>query len=169
MKNYIIGIMAVIILFLVSVIYKNTSPGQAGTTFPVLEETRERVPKDVTVPLYLYVFFSSRNCYDCLQVVRELNDLEPHFIVTGVVTEDELKDEKKIRSITGVTFPLVSINKYNKFLPWYTPSIIGVSPNGVILFNLPGVPQQEENIGKFLHSLYGKVYFMLLRKNDQLP
>jgi hypothetical protein len=42
------------------------------------------------------------------------------------------------------------MNKYNGFLPWYTPTIIGVSPNGIILFSLPGVPQQSEYIKKFL-------------------
>jgi hypothetical protein len=148
MKNYIIALMAVVILFLVSVIYRDNRKGQAGTTFPVLKETKARVLKEVDVPLYIYVFFSSRNCYDCLQVIHELNDLEPHFIVTGIVHEDELEDKTKLRSLTGATFPLESADKYKKFLPWYSPTIIGVSPNEVILFILPGVPHQAGNILK---------------------
>jgi hypothetical protein len=164
MKNYVIGIMAVIILFLVSVIYKNNSTIQVGIDFPIMEETKARVPKDVDVPIYLYVFFSIRNCYNCLQVVRELNNLEPHYIVTGIVPEDELREETKTRSITGATFPLESRNKYKKFIPWYSPSIIGVSLNGVIIFILPGVPQQAENVKKFLDSLYGKLLFVFLRE-----
>lgn len=164
MKNYIIGIMAVIILFLISVIYKNNKPGQAGMSFPVQEEIKDRVNKDVDVPLYLFVFFSRRNCHDCLQVIQELNHLGPQFIVTGIVPQNELNEEKELRAITGAAFPLVSMNQYNRFLPWYTPSIIGVSPDGIILFSLPGVPQQSEYIKKFLDSLYGKLLYIFLRE-----
>jgi hypothetical protein len=120
----------------------------------------------VDVPLYLYVFFSKRNCHDCLQVIRELNHLETPYIVTGIVPQDELNDEKELRVITGAVFPLVGMDQYNQFLPWYTPSIIGVSPDGIILFTLPAVPGQSDYINKFLDSLYGKLLYIFIRKKS---
>ena len=155
MKNYIIGVLVVIIVVLSSLLYKQ-SKTSVPKRFPALEEAQK---SDVEVPLILYVFFSQRNCLDCMEVIQALNHLPPHFIVRGVVPKKELENENELRSITGAEFPLMTTGKYKKYIPWYGPSIIGVSPiNGRIIFILPGVPGEKEYIENFLESLYSKLY-----------
>lgn len=157
MKNYIIGTLTVIILVLASIIYKNEISPSLRNRFPVSEETKS-VETKVEVPLLLYVFFSKRNCIDCLEIIDALNNLPPQFVVFGIVPEHELKEEKELRRLTGAAFHLLSASNYKKYIPWYTPSILGVSPEGDILFVLPGVPGEKEYLLNFLDSLYGKIY-----------
>ena len=89
MKNYIIGTLAVVILVLASLLYKKSvTPVNRG--FPVFIEA-ERV--EVEVPLFLYVFISKHNCIDCMEFIEVLNNLPPQFIVSGVVRDEELKNE----------------------------------------------------------------------------
>jgi hypothetical protein len=145
-----------------SLMHKNSKT--IGTNFPIENEFLQRA-KDVEVPLFLYVFFSKRNCHDCLEIINILNDLPPHFIVVGVVPESELKNEKELRAITGAAFPLVSSKKYRSFLPWYAPTIIGVSPHSKVLFSLPGVPGETDYLKKFLNSLYSKIYPVFLQES----
>lgn len=161
MKNYVIGTLIAIIMVLGSIlIKKEMSP---DTKFPVTGETASRKDSNVQVPMYLYVFFTKRNCHDCLEFIKVLNELPSYFIVTGIVPEDELKDEMELRNNTGATFPLESLKKYRKYIPWYTPGIVGVSSEEDILFELPGVPGEKEYLETFLNSLYGKLYPILLK------
>lgn len=151
MKNYIIGALAVIILVLVSIIYKNeVSP---KNTFPV---SKTELEKDVKAPIFLYVFFSRNDCLDCQRFIRILNDLPPDFVKIGIVPEDELKDEKELRALTGATFPLRSSRKYKKYGPYFSPAVVGVSPAGHVVFSIPGVPGAEEHLKVFLDTLYEK-------------
>lgn len=159
MKNYIIGTLAVIILVLASLMYKNEMSPRSR--FPVLEENQGG---DVEVTVSLYLFFSKNNCVDCLEVIRVLNNLPPQFKVFGIVPEGQLKNEEELRYLTGAAFPLMSPAKYRKHIPWYTPSIVGVSPKGDIAFVLPGVPGEKEYLRKFLESLYGKLYPLFLEE-----
>jgi hypothetical protein len=92
-----------------------------------------------------------------MQVVETLNHLQPPFGVTGVVPESELQDEAELRKITGLTFPLVSHIKYKRYIPFYSPTIIGTSRKGDIFFILPGVPGTKEYIENFLYGLYQKL------------
>ncbi|MFC2146171.1 hypothetical protein ACFLRT_02290 [Acidobacteriota bacterium] len=155
MKNYIIGVLVVIIVVLSSLLYKKDKTS-IPKRFPALEEVNK---SDAEVPLILYVFFSKRNCLDCMEGIRVLNDLPPHFIVRGVVPKSELEDEEELRGITGAEFPLMSVSEYKKYIPWYTPSITGVSPiDGRIIFTLPGVPGEKDYLENFLESLYVKLY-----------
>ena len=88
MKNYIIGVLVVIIVVLSSLLYKqdkNSFPKR----FPALEEAKAG---DAEVPLILYVFFSKRNCLDCMEGFEVLNKLPPHFIVRGIVPKKELEE-----------------------------------------------------------------------------
>lgn len=162
MKNHIIGVLAVTILIMASLMYKNSKT--VGMDFPMEGEFLQRA-KDVEVPLFLCVFFSKRNCHDCLEIINILNDLPPQFIVTGIVPESELKNEKELRAISGAAFPLVSSGKYRVFLPWYAPTTIGVSPQGKVLFSLPGVPGEADYLEKFLNSLYNKTYPVFFQDN----
>jgi hypothetical protein len=155
MKNYFIATLIVIIITLVSFILKNERIH--GTRFPV-NESKESTTKDKQVRIHLFIFFSKTNCHDCLEVTKVLNQLPDRFIVTGIVPPNELKDEMDLRNISGAAFPLESASKYKKFIPFYSPTIIGVSPKGTILFTLPAVPDQTEYLQKFLESLYWKLY-----------
>ena len=165
MKNYFIAGLAVIILVLSSLLYKQNKTS-TPKRFPALKET---AGSEAEVPLLLYVFFSKRNCIDCMEVLQTLNNLPPHFVVRGIVPKSELENEKELRQITGAEFPLIPIsNKYRSFVPWYTPMIIGVSPiKGEIIFSLPGVPGEKEYLVNFLDSLYSKLYPIFLK--EKLP
>ena len=164
MKNYIIGVLVVIIVVLSSLLYKQDKT-TVPKRFPALEEAKKG---DVEVPLILYVFFSKRNCLDCMEVIRTLNHLPPHFVVRGIVPKKELEDEKELRAITGAEFPLMTAEKYRKYLPWYTPCIIGVSPiDGRIIFSLPGVPGEKEYLENFLESIYSKLYPIFVEQKLQ--
>jgi hypothetical protein len=155
MKNYIIGVLVVIIVVLSSLLYKQNKTS-FPKRFPALEEAKKG---DAEVPLILYVFFSKRNCLDCMEVMEVLNKLPPHFIVRGILPKKELEDEKELRGITGAEFPLMRVSEYKKYIPWYTPSIVGVSPiDGRIIFTLPGVPGEKEYLKNFMESLYNKLY-----------
>ena len=160
MKNYIIGTLAVIILVLASLLYKKET-AQVEKKFPVLVKAEKQ---EVEVPLFLYVFLSKQNCIDCMEFIEALNTLPPQFVVSGIVPDAELENEEELREITGATFPLISVKKYKKFIPWYTPSIIGVSPKGDIIFQLPGVPGEKKYLEQFLNSLYSKLYPVFLKE-----
>ena len=161
MKNYVIGILLVAILVLSSIIFKNEMSPSPRNKFPVLAEFMRG---DVEVPLFLYVFFSKNNCIDCLGIIETLGRLPSHFVVIGLVPQSQLENEKELREITGAAFPLISAAKYKKYIPWYTPTIIGVSPERDILFVLPGVPGEKEYLLHFLDSLYERVYPIFLEK-----
>ncbi len=155
MKNYVIGTLIVALLVLSSIIYKDKKIVGAG--FPIQEETKARA-HDIDVPFYLYIFFSKTNCSSCLEIIHTLNSLPPQFIVSGFVPENELNDEKDLRLVSGAVFPLLGFDTCPKYLPWYTPTILGVSPNGKILFTLPAIPNQKDYLEKFLNELYSKLY-----------
>ncbi|MDQ1354064.1 MAG: hypothetical protein QG657_4373 [Acidobacteriota bacterium] len=159
MKNYVIGLLVVVIVVLASIMYKNEySPPK--NRFPLPKEISTFETK---APLILYVFFSKSNCPDCLEIIDVLNNLPPYFAVFGIVPEDELKEEKELRRITKAAFPLISVSKYRKYIPWYAPTIVGVSSvNGDILFTLPGVPGEKAYLEIFLESLYKKLYPIFL-------
>jgi hypothetical protein len=162
MKNYIIAGLMVIILVLSSLLYKQCKTS-IPKRFPLGEKAAEG---DAEVPLILYVFFSKKNCSDCLETITALNNLPPHFVVKGIVPKKELKNENELRQITGAEFPLISISsKYRRFIPWYTPAVTDVSPvNGKIIFTIPGVPGEKEYLEDFLQSLYDKLYPIFLKQ-----
>ncbi|MCX6578923.1 MAG: hypothetical protein NT166_01910 [Candidatus Aminicenantes bacterium] len=164
MKNYIIGVLGVVILVFASIIYKEKlSP---RNSFPLPEETSSFETK---ASLILFVFFSKNNCPDCLEIIDVLNQLPSHFVVFGIVPENELKDEKELRRITKAAFPLLSVSRYREHITWYAPTIVGVSPvNGDIFFTLPGVPGEKAYLGIFLESLYNKVSPVFLKEKGSI-
>ena len=160
MKNYVIGTLAVALLVTGSIIYKyeNSRHGR----FPVIEPDGNG---DVEFPLHLYIFLNKNNCTDCLEIVEVLNHLPPHFVVFGLVPQDQLDNETEIRQRTGAAFPLRSAGKFKKHAPWYSPTIVGVSPTtGKVYFTLPGVPGEKEYLENFLEGLYSKLYPLFLEE-----
>lgn len=165
MKNYIIGTLIVAVLVLSSIIYKNGRG--VGIPFPVEEQARQRAT-DIEVPFYIYIFFSQRNCHDCLEVVQVLNGLPPHFIVTGVAPDHEIQTEKELRAVTGADFPLIALSGFSKkHLPSYAPTMVGVSHKGKVMFTLPGVPGEKEYLRIFLESFYAKMYPRFLEEKTR--
>jgi hypothetical protein len=156
MKNYIIGILLVIILFFVSLSYKYYKTPNLKN-FPIEISLSTKVANSNEPNLFLFLFFSKDNCSDCLQTIRTLNNLPPQFVLTGVVPPKELEQEKKLRKVTGANFKLRSLNrKYKRFNPNFAPTLFGVSEKGIILFVLPSIPHQDQDLETFLLSFYYK-------------
>jgi hypothetical protein len=164
MKNYLIGTLAVMIIFLVSVVYKQQNT-MIFSQFPVEGQEKMR-GQSSEVPLYLFLFFSKSNCATCLdEVVKVLNGLAPPYYVLGVVPGNELEDEVALRRITKAAFPLSSFAKYIKYVPSYTPMLIGVASSGKILFVLPGISMQSGYLKDFVIASYDNLYHVL--KNEK--
>jgi len=164
MKNYIIGVLIVGNLVLGTYIYKEYKiNGQRRfiTEF-TLRKNEKNYRKQEKPQLNLFLFFSEKNCGDCLKIIDVLNTLPDNFKVVGYVPKYELKDEMKLRENTGATFELKPIGKTMiNFLPVYTPTLYGVGNNGVIYFVLPGVPNEKDYLKQFLEAFYYKAYKIL--------
>lgn len=155
MRNYIIGLLIVVILLLGSVVYKQQNT-KVCEHFPIPENLMN---KSTEPPFYLFLFFNKGNCPSYLsEIIEVLNTLPSQFCPAGVVPNEELKDEKELRRSTGFAFPLYSFQKYKKYLPAYTPTLFGVSPSGKIIFILPGIEGQKDSLGNTIRSIYGKLY-----------
>ena len=156
MKNLTIVFLGVVILVMASFMYKN-SKTSLYVNFPLekIETTKHEVP------FCLYVFFSKNNCIDCLGIIEKLNTLPAQFKVVGVVPTSDLKKEMELRNKTKAEFVLISNEKYVKYIPPYTPSIVGVSKKGRIFFVLPGVPDMKRFFEFFLMAFYHKTYSYL--------
>lgn len=165
MSKYIIAVLFTIILLLATHLYKQNKTS-IPKRFPI--ETAVITNETQSPPLLLYVFFSEKNCHDCLEVIKSLNHLPPYCKVVGIVPTYELKNESQLRNSTGATFPLVSADGFRRYIPWYTPSIVGVSPvDGSIIFTLPGVPGESQHLENFLEALYNKLYPILSEQIDK--
>ncbi len=154
MNKYIIAVLLTGILVLGSFLFRaNRRPVYTG--FPVHEEAAKN--NDAPI-LNLYLFFSKNDCISCIEIIQVLNKLPAQYKVVGFVPEAQLKDEDEIKRKTGAAFELRSRSRYKKYIPYYTPTIIGVSQKGTIFFILPGVPDEIEYLEKFLDSFYIKNY-----------
>jgi hypothetical protein len=131
-------------------------------SYPLYDFPVSRFNKNPQIenPLYLVLFFSRKNCKDCLRVFKSLERFTLPFIVYGIVPDGELKDEAGFRNETGVAFQLLGVEGFKKFAPFYGLLLMGVSAKGRIFFLIPGVPGQEK-ILDFLEAFYIKAYPML--------
>lgn len=155
MKNYIIGILVVIIIVISSMFYKYYRSNTIRTVpFPVeTKAVKTEAPK-----LYIYLFFSRTNCKDCLGVVEILNVLpDSMFFVRGIVPDEELVYSDEIRLMTGAKFPIEGQQKYKPFIPLYTPSMACVGDQRELFFLLPGIPGEKEYLFDFLIAFYHKI------------
>ncbi len=159
MKNYIIGFLVVCLLVAGSFLFK-MQDARRMADFPIPPRI---VNNDADEPpLYLFLFFSRNNCIVCREAIQVLNESVFPFVVTGIVPGNELEDEAEFRRLTGAKFKLMPYNKrYKAFLPYYAPTLYGVSSNGSVLFTLPGVPGEKEYLAHFLATFYGKSLEML--------
>lgn len=147
--------MGAVVLFLGSALYKQEH-SMVCYHFPVPQELKKQ--STGSTPLYIFLFFSKKDCPSCLQKVLDvLNILSSQFCVAGIVPVEELKDEKELRQLTGALFPLYSYQEFKKYLPWHTPTLFGVSAAGKIIFVLPCISGQEDYLENFIKSIYGKL------------
>ena len=153
-RNYIIGLLAVVILFMGSVVYKQQNE-LVCNHFPVPDSLKKN---SNDVHFYLFLFFSKNDCPPCLEkIVTVLNNLPSQFCTAGIAPGEELKNESELRELTGASFPLYSYQKFKKYLPWHTPTLFGVSPSGKIIFVFPGIDKQMDYLENAILSIYGKV------------
>ena len=163
MKKYIIGAIIVVILAISSLFYKyHTTTGKTlSVNYPVEVQKADKSPK-----LYLYVFFSKKNCKDCLEIIDSLNRLPPsRFIVKGVVPSNEFEGIQEVRAITGAAFPIEDDSNFKNLIPKYTPAVVGLSKKSDLFFILPGVPGGRDYLERYLYSFYQKVYSYLISIN----
>lgn len=154
MKNYVIGLLLVIIILLGSFLYKINQ----RDVYHGFQDVKNNNKGDIENPFYLFFFFSYKNCSPCLEVIDVLNKLRPPFVVVGVAQPEELRDESFLRNELGITFRIISISKFKKYVPPYMPTIIGVNQNRKIYFILPSVPHEKEYLEEFLTIFYERVY-----------
>lgn len=161
-RNYVIGLLMVVILVLGSFVYKQRNT-MVCYHFPIPGNLKT---KSIDPPFYLFLFFSKHDCPSCLdEMVKVLNKLTPPFCPAGIVPGEELKDERELRRLKGVSFPLYSFREFKKYLPVYTPTLFGVSPSGKVIFVLPGVPGQKSDLKNTLESISGKLYLSFKKEN----
>jgi hypothetical protein len=150
-KNYIIALLIVSVIFLSSAIYKNNK-SSVLKNFPIQKlKTEEENPR-----IYLIFYFSMNNCLPCLEVIETLNQLPDQYKVIGLVPDEELQFEDELRSLTGARFELKSIKRFKKYLPNYAPSLFGINQKEEIFFILPGVPGENVYLRQFLESFLHK-------------
>jgi len=158
MKNYFIALLLTVILVLSSLISRH-SRRPVLYEFPVAQLTE----KDSGGFLYLFLFFSGRNCPPCLDIIADLNGLPvDKFKVFGVIPDNEITLEEEIRQRTGASFLFLNSRKFFRFKPLYAPSLYGVSRHGVILFILPATPGQRDYLKIFLIDFYTRAFPFLV-------
>lgn len=150
MKNYVIGLLLVIIILLGSLLYKINQ----RDIYHGFQDVMNDNEGDIENPFYLFFFFSYKNCSPCLEIIYVLNNLPHPFVVIGVVKPEELRDESFLRNELDITFRIISISKLKKYIPPYWPTIIGVNQNRKIYFILPSVPNEKEYLEEFLTIFY---------------
>ncbi|MDD8032105.1 MAG: hypothetical protein PHQ25_08965 [Acidobacteriota bacterium] len=155
-KNLIILVLICLLVISLSFSYKYYKLN-LYSEFP-LELAASRSMKEI--PFYLFLYFHSNDCPQCLGIISLLNNLPPHYIVRGVIPDDEISNSEIIRESTGAIFEFEPVSKYKKFMPLISPCLIGVSKEKAILFVLPSVPDQEKYLREFLESFYyNRVFF----------
>jgi len=90
-----------------------------------------------------------------------LDRLGSPYIITGIVPDSELSNEREFRNQTGVTIDLVGMKDFKKYAPLYGPSLMGVTGKGRILFLIPGIPGQMKCLQDFIDAFYIKAYRIL--------
>ncbi len=145
MRKWVLWLLAAAIVMLSSYIYRiNRSPALFGFKQNAIQksETEKRVFR-------LYYFFSIRDCSPCLESIEIIKKYSKTFEVIGVIPESEMNEIEFIKREYRIDFKIVSVKKYMKFKPVYSPSIIGVDSTGKIFFVIPSVPGQYEYLESF--------------------
>ncbi len=143
MRKYLTGVLALSVLVLVSMLYRQGQMNAFAGFGKASSEPGEPV-------LYLYGFFSSESCAPCGELIGVLNSLPEHFRVTGVVPRSEASRIELLKEEYQIRFPVKSAAEYRRHLPIITPTVMGVSAGGRILFVLPCPTLRPDEITAFL-------------------
>jgi len=160
MKRLIYFLAAVIVLYLISAIYRyQVTP--ILINFPVDE--LGIIPKK-EVRLNLVLFFSRKNCPPCVQhIINYLNEAPESIQVVGIVKEEEIKFLDEIRETTGAKFPIKSIKKWKKYRPNYAPTLYGVGSDGKIYFVIACTALEENYWRAYVDEFMRKAEYLLLK------
>lgn len=148
MRKYLVVTLALGLIALASMLYKQ---GQANALVGFDKETEAQTTEPV---LRLYGFFSADSCMPCGEVIGVLNQLPEHFQVIGVVPRGEASWIELLRQQHQIRFPVQSAASFMRYRPLVTPSIIGASRGGKILFVLPCVTLRPDDIKTFLMNFH---------------
>lgn len=157
MKKLIIIFVAVFIIYLISIIYRERER-PITTDFP-LERLGEE--SDSGVKLYLILYFSMKNCQPCLKVVDFLNDPPEGVKVIGIVPDEEIQLTNEIRQATGAKFPLYRLKQWIRYDPIYAPTLYGVGRDANIYFMIPCVGLEEIYLSGYLAEFMRKANYLL--------
>ncbi len=155
MRNYIILLLVVIILALSSYVYKIHNEN-LFEKFP-----GHLIKNEDESSLFLFLFFSVKNCRPCLEIVKVLNRLPNKYKVIGVIPEGEFTKEDNLKFIREKLGAEFKMNKFKKFIPQYAPTLIAVSKSKEIMFVLPAVPNEREYFERFIESFYNRALLLL--------
>lgn len=157
MKKLIYFLVIVIIIYLISIIYRNqVTP--ILINFPTEELG---LSSKTEARLNLVLFFSRKNCPPCVrQVVEYLNNTSENINVLGIVTPEELQFLDEVRLLTGATFQIKTMKKWKKYRPNYAPTLYGIGPDGKVYFILACTGLE----GIYLHAYVDE----FMRKADYL-
>lgn len=162
----LIGLLGVVILFLGSVVYKQHRMG-VFQHFPIPGNVKNKT-NDAQPQLYLFLFFSKNDCIPCLEEISEvLDSMSSQFIIIGIIPDEELKNEEELRRLTGFTFPFFNYQQFKKYLPWHSPTLLGVTPGGDVIFMFPGITSQKVFLENFLVAAFKK--FSPSINNKRIP
>ncbi|MBN2267682.1 MAG: hypothetical protein JW725_05105 [Candidatus Babeliaceae bacterium] len=154
MKNSIILALAVLVLVVSSMYYKESKKNLLYS-FPNISADLN----DESLPsIFLYFFFSNSNCRDCMQVMEVFDEIPGAYILVGVAPEVEIIQKEPVVREFSKKHKVFPFKEFKKFLPYYTPHLIGVSSKGRILFSLPCVPGEKAYLIDFLKSFYNRIY-----------
>ena len=143
MRKYLAGVLAICVIVLASMLYKQ---GRQNV-FSGFDKATAQVGEPV---LFLYGFFSSESCAPCGELIGVLNNLPEQFRVTGIVPRAEAPQTELLRQEYQIRFPVQSSARFKRHLPLVTPTVIGTSRGGRILFVLPCTTLGPEEIRTFL-------------------
>jgi len=158
MKNYFIILLITICLVLASFVYKYNRT-RICDNFPNPEISKDN--NNSAAQLNLYLVFNSGNCRDCLNTIAVLNNLPSHFQIIGLIPNRDYINQKDLRDLTGAIFELRRNDRYKRFMPFYSPTLFGVSNSGKILFMLPAVPNESAYLLEFLENFYSRAYALI--------
>lgn len=153
MKVFIVFILLVFAL-LMGIWLNDTPQRLVFSRFPV--EQNKSISESSGFPLYVYLFLSSSDTPAQQQIIKELSHLPAHFRVVGVVPDNQLNQ------ISGISFPVRPLSRYQQYKPFYTPSILAVTEKGTILFLRPVVPGLTDDFRTFLLTFYQRISDFLL-------
>jgi hypothetical protein len=162
MKNLFYIFLGVVIVYLISVIYR----GQATpilAKFPI-EEIEQKINK--ATDFYLVLFFTKSTCSPCVQqIVDLLNKLPENIRVVGIIKKEDLIFLDEIRNFSGAKFPIKTIKKWERFRPNYVPTVFGVGQDGRIYFILACVGIEHAYLRAYLDELLRKYNYLMSKPN----